>query len=188
MKLRTLLALTGTLVTLLVASPAAAQTRVSMAGQGSVAGLAGFGVGFEGGSFFAFGARGGYTLPMNLYLGGTALGHVSLDSSGAFVLAINAECGYDITVGPVIIRPYGGLGFAMWFANSPSFTNPITGETIGGTSSSSAHFLLKFGGTLLFPLGPTWFVGADTNISVILGDGSTSVWTFLGTFGARFGG
>jgi len=165
-----------------------ASTSPSFAGQATLGGLLGLGVGFSGGgTYLGLGGRGGYTLPMNLYVGGAATFNIHLGTGSAYFLMVAGECGYDIGVGPVIIRPYGGLGFGVAIVSVPEYIDPYTGMSTGGTQTDG-RFLIKFGGELLVPIGTSLFVGGDMNIAILPGSGSETFWNLLGTFGARFGG
>ena len=62
------------------------------------------------------GARGGFTLPFNFYVGGTFLYHVGTSANGTSsnVWYLGGEGGYDIATGPITVRPYVGVGYANW--------------------------------------------------------------------------
>jgi hypothetical protein len=91
---------------------------------GSVAGLLGFGANADG---FGFGVRGGYTLPNHVYVGGTILGNTGIGSTQlagwGLGFTLGAEAGYEIAAGPVVIRPYGGLGFTSQSYNGYNVGN-----------------------------------------------------------------
>jgi hypothetical protein len=78
----------------------------------SVAGLLGFGANEYG---FNFGVRGGYTLPNHVYLGGTIIGNTGLGDTQlagwGLGFTTGFEGGYEIAAGPIVVRPYGGIGF-----------------------------------------------------------------------------
>ena len=105
----------------------------------SVAALLGFGV--NNGVGIGIGARGGYTLDNHVYIGGTLIDHLP---SGLNILLLGGEAGYDFEVGPVVIRAYGGLGFAN------------ASVSVGGVSASSneRRVLARGDGHLQHPVGP----------------------------------
>jgi hypothetical protein len=119
---------------------------------------------------FGIGARGGYTLPMNIYLGAT-LGY-NFGSSPAPNVSFHSfmfgvEGGYDLTVGPVVIRPYLGLGDLIASASVPSVTVAGFG-TVGGGSVSSGNFALWPGATVMYPIS-NFFVGGDLKLLIVPG-------------------
>lgn len=132
------------------------------AGHGSVGGLLGYG--FEDGLKLGLGVRGGYTLPMNVYLGGTFVYHLGESESAGGVEAsanlyyFGAEGGYDIPAGPVVVRPYLGLGAAT-----------VSVKIEGGpfdVSDSETRFAVWPGATLIYPIGSA-FVGADARFLIV---------------------
>jgi hypothetical protein len=70
-----------------------------------------FGYGTEG-LKLGVGARAGYTLPMNIYVGGTFMYHFgqSVGAASYNVFYPAGEAGYDIRIGRGVIRPYAGVG------------------------------------------------------------------------------
>jgi hypothetical protein len=125
---------------------------------------------------FGIGARGGYTLDNHIYLGGTLLYHFGQDDVSAFMLG--AEGGYDFIVGPVVIRPYLGLGVSIV---SVSVAVP-GGGTIGASNTDVAIWP---GCTVLYPIpgNEKWFVGGDARV-LIVNDFNTFALFALG--GLRF--
>jgi hypothetical protein len=125
------------------------------------------------------GIRGGYTLPMKLYLGGTFIYHLG---SSAVVFANieqkqnlyypGVEAGYDLTFGDIMLRPYVGLGVAI-----------ATGS-IGNQSDTTSNFALWPGVLATYSFGMI-FVGADARFVLPTGLGSNAVSLFA-TVGARF--
>lgn len=122
------------------------------------------------------GARGGYTLPNDIYLGGTFVYQLgssddipSVGKVGASALYGGFEGGYELHAGPVMIRPYGGLGPAVAFASGP------------GGSDSNVSLGLWFGGAAeyVIPKSPA-FVGADMRLLFTTAGGDASVGFFLG--------
>jgi hypothetical protein len=142
----------------------------------SVAGLIGFDAG-SGYSGFAIGARGGYTFPFHLYLGGD-LTFFFIFGGGA-VVSIAPEVGYDfaLPVGvPLLLRPYVGIGLV-----------DVTASSLG------AAFEIYPGAELLYDLTPNLFVGGDLRVPILfvsgngLGLGGTAaVFNLLGTVGYKF--
>jgi hypothetical protein len=133
------------------------------AGHGSVGALLGYG--FEDGLKLGLGVRGGYTLPMNVYLGGTFVYHLGeSESAGGIEASANLyylgfEGGYDIAAGPVVIRPYLGLGAA-------TASVKLDGGPFGNVSDSETRFGAWPGATLIYPIGSA-FVGGDARFLIV---------------------
>lgn len=112
-----------------------------------------------------FGARGGYTLPNNIYVGGTVLYHFGASNEATFMgvstkttshlFYLGPEGGYDLAVGPVLIRPYLGLGFESFSASVS-----CTPSNLCAGSTTDTNFALWVGGLVLYPIG-NFFVGGD---------------------------
>src|SRR3954468_20558779 len=89
----------------LFAAGAAHAEESPTAGHASVAGLLGYG--FKDGVGLGLGVRGGYTLPMNVYIGGTFVYHLGKSQSTPIgdvktnIYYFGVEGGYDIVAGPV---------------------------------------------------------------------------------------
>jgi hypothetical protein len=180
MKLRALAALVATGTTLLCTSPAHAVEPAELKQDFSVAGLVGFGLdGYYG---LALGVRGGYTLPNNIYLGGTFIFNTGLGGWGAGFIT-GFEGGYQFAAGPVVVRPYGGIGVALQqYPYGFGYGNQYNAEQCalyggvycqygGGTTTSLAFW---FGGTAIYDFkGGPWFVAADIRFGdapALLGD------------------
>jgi len=152
-------------VMLLGAAPAHAEESPT-AGHASVGGLVGYG--FKDGMNLGLGVRGGYTLPMNVYLGGTFVYHLGKTESEAGAEAslrsyyLGFEGGYDIAAGPLVIRPYLGLGA---HTVTSSVSGNLGGVQIPEMSSSDTKFALWPGATILYPLGAA-FIGADARFVI----------------------
>jgi len=122
------------------------------------------GNGFKDGYNLGLGARAGVTLPLGIYVGGTFVYHLGKSESlrGADlktnVFYFGAEGGYEISAGPLTVRPYLGLGYASAQSTQANCT-ALVGCTAGDTSGES-KFALWPGVTALFPVG-SLFVGAD---------------------------
>ncbi len=155
------------LVSIFAASPAHAQESPT-AGHASAALL--LGDGFKDGVGLGLGVRGGYTLPMNVYLGGTFMYHFGKSESTPFgdvsthLYYFGVEGGYDIYAAPVLIRPYLGLGAATAVASVPGGT--FEGITVDGTSNSDTKFGVWPGVTALYPIN-NFFVGADARFLIV---------------------
>jgi hypothetical protein len=145
------------------AAPVSAQEKASTADHGSVGALIGYG--FKDGVGVGLGLRGGYTLPMNLYLGGTFVYHLGKSIGGATinVFYLGVEGGYDIAAGPVVIRPFLGLGPAFAHASIPSIS--IGGVSAGG-SETSTKFGFWPGAEVLYPI-QNFFIGADLRVLIV---------------------
>ena len=147
-------------------SNAPAEERLKLSSDGlSIAGLAGNG--FEDGVNFGFGARLGYGFD-RLYLGGTFVYHLG-EEREASALGLSAdvsvniwyfggEVGYDFPAGPVIVRPYGGLGMGT------------ARGCVGDTCDTESRAYIAPGVALLVPVSERLFVGGDARFVVPLDD------------------
>lgn len=140
-------------------------------GKFSVAGLAGYGIGFDSPNAygFGFGGRGGYTFPdytfpVQVYTGVSFLYYVGSSQNVPFLgsgrirmWTLMAEFGDEFVAGPVEVRPFLGLGIG------------ILGREVGAFSSSTAYFGLTPGAAATYsfngPLSTGPFVGADIHIT-----------------------
>jgi hypothetical protein len=174
------------LVAVVAVLPAQAADSPS-AGHGSAALL--LGDGFKDGVGIGFGVRGGYTLPMNLYLGGTFVYHLGKTESTAFgdvtarLYYFGVEGGYDIAAGPVIVRPYAGLGDATVTGTVPGI--PAAPPFFPGSPSqtvSSSKFAFWPGAAVLYPLGSA-FVGGDARFLVV---SDSNAFSLFATGGLQF--
>jgi hypothetical protein len=146
----------------------------------SVAGYAGFGFLSGGaGAAFEFGARGGYTLPMHLYVGGD----LGFQVASYNIFHIQGEVGYDIGLTKeLLLRPYAGLGFDDVFVS----------ECAGGfcASASALGFVFSPGAVVTYAVTPNFFVGGDARIPILLGGsngfGTAVGFDLLGTGGYKF--
>ncbi len=176
----------GTAAALMLFGAAPAHADESpTAGHGSVAGLLGYG--FKDGVDLGLGVRGGYTLPMNLYLGGTFVYHLGKSYDTGFGSAktnlyyFGVEGGYDVPAGPVVVRPYLGLGAATAKATIPAITFPGVGST-PESSASSTKFGVWPGATVLYPVGPA-FIGADARFLIV---SDFNAFSLFATGGVQF--
>jgi hypothetical protein len=147
----------------------------------SVGALVGWG--FNGGAKLGFGVRAGYTLPMHVYLGAQFVYHLGESEYGgtANFFYPGVEGGYELSLGPLLVRPYLGIGPMILDKNLGSVTVGTTTNSLG--SNSTTYFAVWPGVTGLYPITPQIFVGADLRY-VILSDYSHFA-AFL-TGGARF--
>ncbi len=126
------------------------------------------------------GARIGYTLPMRLYVGGafTYYGTTATSSNGAvYILAPGAELGYDAKIGPVVLRPYAGVGMAIARANVR-----IGNATATASDSRAA---LWAGAQVTYDITPSFYLGGDVRLLTTLNGNGAAVAGF-GSVGARF--
>ena len=134
-----------------------------------VAGLLGFGASSIYG--FGIGVRGGYTLPQRVYVGGQFgyyFGGSTLGDSYA-IWNLTAEVGYEIPLAavPIIIRPYGGLGFEGVSVSSPGLSgNPVCAGGVCAGGSSFSGFMLMGGAVGTWNFTPNWFAGADARLMI----------------------
>jgi hypothetical protein len=173
----------GAAVTMFVAPAAfAGELSDGKGGYGSVGAL--IGAGTADYATFGIGVRGGYTFANTpVYVGGTLLYHFGTSYLSSLVLGV--EGGYDITVGPVIIRPYLGLGDAIVYASIPTIN--VGGISVGGGSANSGHFAFWPGGTVMYPIN-NFFVGGDMRLQIITdaGGGEAVSFGIFGTGGIAF--
>ena len=167
----------ASLITLgaLLLAPAAAQAAPHTP-HWSAAGLVGYG--FEDGSNFGVGARFGYSLRNNIYLGGLFQYHFGETNEVGLppfavaeehfnVYYFGFEGGYDFHIDDFVIRPYMGIGpgFYHWSADAN-----VVGAT-GDYSDTNAEFAFWFGGTFLYQFDNSdWFIGGDFRLPIIDGD------------------
>jgi Outer membrane protein beta-barrel domain len=147
----------------------------------SAALLLGYGMTFDLPYNVGLGARVGYTLPMNLYVGGTFVYHLgeSKDypdhSTKMNVWYVAGEVGYSLAEAPLVIRPYGGIGMAR-------ASRDVTGRDVTGLGSQSLTRLVFWPGvTALFRIGNA-FVGADMRYVVMTNVSDRSSGNSLGMF------
>jgi hypothetical protein len=125
---------------------------------------------------FGLGVRGGYTLPMDtgpghIYLGGTfsyffgkSESDGEGDSIGVSFWNLGVEGGYEVPAGPVIVRPYIGLG-VLHAGSSVSGPNSALASELGGLSATNFAFTL--GATGLYPITPNIGVGIDLRLLLV---------------------
>lgn len=117
---------------------------------------------------FGFGARGGVSLPMGVYVGGlfdynfggsestTFFGSPVDVSANSFVLA--AEAGYDLGLGPVNLRPRLGVGLID--------VGVDVGGSGGSIGASGSSLVFIPGASLLYDINEMWFVGGELSLFV----------------------
>jgi hypothetical protein len=157
----------------------------------SVGLLLGYGISFEDGNPWGlgFGLRGGYNIDA-IFLGARFIYYLG-QSEEAFgveissnIIELGIEGGYDIAVGPVIIRPGLGLGLAIVSAE-------VSGQSILGPattgSDSSTNPYIALGGSVLYDIDEQFFVGGDMRLQFVIGDGGDgTALIILANGGMRF--
>lgn len=126
------------------------------------------------------GARLGYTLPMRLYVGGAFTYYATTASYGngsVYVLLPGGEVGYDAKLGPVVLRPYGGVGMAVARAS----------VRIGGVdaTASDSRAAVWAGAQLTYDVTRNFYVGGDLRLLAVVNGNGSAVAGF-GSLGARF--
>jgi hypothetical protein len=118
------------------------------------------------------GGRLGYTFRTPVYLGANYMYHTGVDNT-AYVHYPSGELGYDIGVGPVLLRPYAGLGAMFAGRRNDGVRDTLTtGVAYPGLT---AHYLI--------PKSPA-FVGADGRVLIPF-EGSAALGV-SGTAGLNF--
>jgi hypothetical protein len=154
---------------------AADDTAPDRAG-GSVGILVGYG--FDGAYHLGLGARGGYTLPQKIYIGGAFVYHFgqSQDFPGGSVsehlFYLGAEGGYDLVIPSVpqlLIQPYLGLGY-----ENVSVSTPPVGVPSGGLSVNGFSFWPSVTG--LYSFTPAISAGLDAKVVVITFSGGDTAF------------
>ena len=122
------------------------------------------GVGTQG---VGIGLRGGYTLPMKVYVGAAFVYHLGgtkdaeqVKYSGS-TLYLGPEVGYDLELGPLVIRPYVGLGYGTVKAKAEAGGRTLVERSEGG-------FALWPGLMARYPVD-AFFVGADARYALVTG-------------------
>jgi hypothetical protein len=122
------------------------------------------------------GVRGGYTLPQKVYLGGAVTYHFGTSNTipvpggtvteSVHVYYLMFEGGYDITAGPVVVRPMAGLGPA-WASASVSSSGPNV-VTPAGYGASSTDFAFMLAGAVFYPIPDSNFaIGGEARILIV---------------------
>jgi hypothetical protein len=158
----------------------------------SVGLLLGYGISFEDGPNpwgLGFGLRGGYNIDA-IFLGARFVYYLgsSEEIAGAeWTLnfwELGIEGGYDIAAGPVIIRP--GLGLGIVNATIDIEASPLVASGFGGSTSETNPYL-ALGGSVLYDIDDTFFVGGDMRLQFVIGDnGDGTGLIILANGGMRF--
>jgi hypothetical protein len=142
------------------------------------------GVGTQG---VGLGLRGGYTLPMNVYIGASFVYHLggSKEEQGikytGSTIIVGPEVGYDLAAGPVVVRPYVGLGYGGAKAKAEANGQSMIDRSEGG-------FAIWPGVLARYPVD-MFFVGVDARYAVITGTDKITNANGFGAFltgGATF--
>lgn len=120
------------------------------------------------------GARLGYTFRTPVYIGANYMYHAGTNEGTIYTHYPSGELGYDIGVGPVLFRPYGGVG-ALFGARRLGDGTRDTLNTGVVYPGLTAHYLI--------PKSPA-FVGADGRVLIPF-EGSAAVG-ISGTAGLNF--
>lgn len=137
------------------------------------------------------GGRIGYALANRIYVGGTVAYHFGSSSQmssdnltlkgGKTLVYFGPEAGYEIPAGPIIMRPYAGIGPAI-LTLSTSYC--ASGKACQDSSSTGTKFAAWAGGNVVLPLR-NFFGGADLRGLVVTADNVSSIGVF-GTVGMVF--
>jgi len=137
-------------------------------GQGvTVAPVANFGTSKVYG--FGFGARLGYTTSSRIYLGGTFVYHLG-ETNGPLTYGLyyfGPEVGYNVPVGPVVVRPYVGGGYGSLETTYHGLAQIPGGGSVGTNGDFHGRSATPFvwpGLTILIPVGNAFAVGADARV------------------------
>lgn len=158
-------------------------------GRGYPSAAALLGYGFRDPAGIGLGVRAGYTLPVKVYVGGTFVYHFGSTYDTTFgkasqsVLYFGVEGGYEMEAGPVLVRPYLGLGDMIGSSSIPPTCAPTIGCIGGDTSFGS--FVFWPGATVLYPLDD-FFVGGDARFAIVTSQSSATVFSVFATAGLRF--
>jgi hypothetical protein len=147
------------------------------------------GNGFKDGYNVGFGARGGFTLPLGVYIGGTFVYHLGKSESTpggdltTHLFYFGPEGGYELSAGPLTVRPYLGLGYASFSASVPQSCS--AGICGGGPTLTDSKLAVWPGATALFPVG-NLFIGADLRYVVLLDTTDANAFSIFLTGGIAF--
>lgn len=141
------------------------------------------GGGTAGGYGFGLGAKAGYTLTNRIYLGGMFDYHFGTSESFANNTIRNQtwyfgpEAGYDIGVGPVLLRPVVGLG--LMFHNGSLSGTEVASIPGAEQSTTATRVYVAPGVGAVYPIG-NFFVGGDARYMITTDNNSL---TLFGTGG-----
>ncbi len=171
----------------LAASSAWAQTDTAPDREGASVGVL-LGYGFDDAYKFGLGARGGYTLPQKIYIGGTFVYHFGeSQSSGAFsasesLFYVGPEGGYDFAIPSapqILIRPYLGLGLESVHVSESGGAELGSAVNIN-VSGSTSGFSFWPGVVGLYSFTPNFSAGLDARVVVAtFSGGDTTFGLFL---------
>ena len=161
------------------------------AGAEPVSGALLVGYGFDEGYKLGLGVRGGFTAPFGLYLGGTLILH-----EGATGIRIErderpqtdlyyggAEGGWDFSAGPLVFRPYLGLGYGL--ARASTLPDCAPAPACAPVWSNDGALALFPGAMGLVSSGGI-FVGADVRYVLLIGSAYRNAFSAFGTAGLAF--
>jgi hypothetical protein len=120
---------------------------------------------------------------MHLYLGGNFT-YFTGDAAISAIL-IEGQVGYDLAViraAPVLIRPYGGLGYEHVSLAVPAVCGAVPG--CGGDGGGA--FVLSLGTVGTYFFTPHWFAGVDIRLDIGLAAYSGTVLNFSAIGGYKF--
>jgi hypothetical protein len=180
----------------------------------SVEGLVGVG---ENEYLFNFGVRFGWTLSNHVYIGAMLIGSAGNGpyagyyggagvatcyngpgyyggcQAGTLGFTTGVEGGYDFAAGPVVVRPFAGLGFANVtynYGTIPAATGCVatpanpTGYCYTSYSYTTSSFALWGGGSAIYDFnGRPWFVKGDVQVGI-----APAFWTNQVMAGVLVGG
>lgn len=136
---------------------------------------------------FGGGLRAGYVLVRGMYVGGTFIYHTG-ESRNVAAGKIEGglwyggiELGHQVAAGPVLIRPYAGLGYADVTLKAPINNQPV--------DASGGKVALWPGVTAVLPITASIFAAADARYVAVFGVdnlASASGFTFGLSGGAKF--
>jgi hypothetical protein len=126
---------------------------------------------------------GAAALAPHVWVGGTFVYHLGTSTSGAIngvpysssssAFYVGPEIGYDLELGPVVLRPYGGVGLAALSARATSGA-----VTVGDTVTK---LVLWPGATVLYGLPSSRvFVGGDARFLTIPGGPAVGLFALAG--------
>jgi hypothetical protein len=132
------------------------------------------------------GARLGYTLTSRIYVGGTIVYHLgqTKDDKGVKyeggVLYPGVEAGYELGVGPVLLRPYAGVGYVAVKLKASAGPSEL--------DASASKLGFWPGATVIYPM-ERYFLGVDLRYVIVPSvdrGGNANALSFFGTGGVHF--
>jgi hypothetical protein len=159
------------------------------AGTTSGAALAGYGL--HDAHQYGVGVRGGFTFPVHLYVGGTIMSHAGRTGTRTEQGStpetdcwyFGGEGGWDVTTGPVTVRPYLGVGSALVRSSSLG-TCPSPGSCVDPWTEARLEAALWPGVALLLTADNV-FIGADLRYVVLAGSTYGNALGAFGTLGLQ---